>query len=226
MVLAFVKYMRGTLKDYDAAIMKSRLFKARTVGIGAISLAEAVEWGATGPFLRACGLEWDLRKKRPYGGYERFDFDIPTAKGGDSYDRLAIHVEEMRQSLRIIEQCVKGMPGGAYKADHPLAVPPPKERTMHDIETLIDHFLGVSWGPNIPPGEACATVEGTKGQNSYYLVSRRRRHVLPDADPHPLLRPHPDGAHDVEGLTDIRPRRDPGLGRLRPRGRGQVRPLC
>ena len=171
MVLAFVKYLRGTLKDYDAAIMKSRLFKARTVGIGAISLAEAIEWGATGSFLRACGLEWDLRKKRPYGGYERFDFDIPTAKGGDSYDRLAIHVEEMRQSLRIIEQCVKGMPGGEYKADHPLAVPPPKERTMRDIETLIDHFLGVSWGPNIPPGEACATVEGTKGQNSYYLVS-------------------------------------------------------
>jgi NADH-quinone oxidoreductase subunit C/D len=171
MVLAFVKYMRGTLKDYDAAVMRSSLFKARTVGIGAISLPEAIEWGATGPFLRACGLEWDLRKKRPYGGYERFDFEIPTAKGGDSYDRLAVHVEEMRQSLRIIEQCVKGMPDGAYKADHPLAVPPPKERTMRDIETLIDHFLGVSWGPNVPPGEACATVEGTKGQNSYYLVS-------------------------------------------------------
>ena len=171
MVLAFVKHMRGSLKDYDAAVMRSSLFKARTVGIGAISLDEAIEWGATGPFLRACGLEWDLRKKRPYGGYERFDFDIPTAMGGDSYDRLAIHVEEMRQSLRIIEQCVKGMPGGEYKADHPLAVPPPRERTMRDIETLIDHFLAVSWGPNIPPGEACATVEGTKGQNSYYLVS-------------------------------------------------------
>jgi NADH-quinone oxidoreductase subunit C/D len=171
MVLGFVKHMRGTLKDYDAAVMKSRLFKARTVGIGAISLAEAVEWGATGPFLRACGLDWDLRKKRPYGGYERFDFDVPVAKGGDSYDRLAIHVEEMRQSLRIIEQCARSMPGGAYKADHPLAVPPPKERTMHDIETLIDHFLGVSWGPNVPPGEACATAEGAKGQNSYYLVS-------------------------------------------------------
>jgi NADH-quinone oxidoreductase subunit C/D len=171
MVLGFVKYLRGTLKDYDAAVMRSRLFKARTVGIGAISLAEAIEWGATGPFLRACGLEWDLRKKRPYSGYERFDFDIPTASGGDSYDRLAIHVEEMRQSLRIIEQCVALMPGGAYKADHPLAVPPPKDATMRDIETLIDHFLGVSWGPNIPPGEACATVEGAKGQNSYYLVS-------------------------------------------------------
>ncbi len=171
MVLAFVKHMRGTLKDYDAAIMRSSLFKARTVGVGALSLGEAVEWGATGPFLRACGLDWDLRKKRPYGGYERFDFDVPTATGGDSYDRLAIHVEEMRQSLRIIEQCVAGMPAGPYKADHPLAVPPPKDRTMRDIETLIDHFLAVSWGPNLPPGEACATVEAAKGQNSYYLVS-------------------------------------------------------
>jgi NADH-quinone oxidoreductase subunit C/D len=171
LVLGFVKHMRRTLKDYDAAIMRSRLFKSRTVGIGAISLAEAIEWGATGPFLRACGLDWDLRKKRPYGGYERFDFEIPTASGGDSYDRLAIHVEEIRQSLRIIEQCVALMPGGSFKAEHPLATPPPRERTMRDIETLIDHFLAVSWGPNVPPGEACATVEGAKGQNSYYLVS-------------------------------------------------------
>jgi NADH-quinone oxidoreductase subunit C/D len=77
----------------------------------------------------------------------------------------------MRQSLRIIEQCVHQMPPGPYKADHPLAVPPAKERVMHDIETLIDHFLGVSWGPVIPPGEACAAVEATKGNSSYYLVS-------------------------------------------------------
>jgi NADH-quinone oxidoreductase subunit C/D len=171
LVLGFVKHLRGKLKDYDAAVMRNGLFKARTVGIGAISLSEAIEWGATGPFLRACGLDWDLRKRRPYSGYERFDFDVPTASGGDSYDRLAIHVEEMRQSLRILEQCVARMPAGPYKADHPLATPPPKERTMRDIETLIDHFLGVSWGPNIPPGEACATVEGAKGHYSYYLVS-------------------------------------------------------
>jgi NADH-quinone oxidoreductase subunit C/D len=171
LVLGFVRLMRASLKDYDAAIMRSRLFKARTVGVGAISLSEAVEWGATGPFLRACGLPWDLRKKRPYSGYERFDFEIPTRANGDSYDRLAIHVEEIRQSLRIIEQCVAQMPGGAYKAEHPLAVPPPRERTMRDIETLIDHFLAVSWGPNVPPGEAEAAVEGAKGQYSYYLIS-------------------------------------------------------
>ncbi len=171
MVLGFVGYMRRRLKDYDVAVLGNRIFKARTKGIGAISLKEAIEWGATGPVLRACGLEWDFRKKRPYGGYQRFQFEVPTATGGDSYDRLAVHVGEMRESLRIIEQCVHGMPGGPYKADHPLAVPPMKERTMRDIETLIHHFLGVSWGPVIPPGEASVTVEAAKGNNAYYLVS-------------------------------------------------------
>jgi NADH-quinone oxidoreductase subunit C/D len=171
MVSSFVAYLRGRLKDYDIAVMRNALFKARTKGVGAISLGEAIEWGASGPFLRACGLDWDLRKKRPYSGYENFDFEVPTATGGDSYDRLAIHVEEMRQSLRIIEQCVATMPGGPFKADHPLATPPAKARTMRDIETLIDHFLSVSWGPAVPAGEASATIEATKGMNSYYLVS-------------------------------------------------------
>jgi NADH-quinone oxidoreductase subunit C/D len=171
MVGEFVSYMRGRLKDYDVAVMQNAIFKARTKGVGAISLAEAIEWGATGPFLRACGLEWDLRKRRPYAGYENFDFEVPTATGGDSYDRLAIHVEEMKQSLRIIEQCMKAMPPGPFKADHPLATPPTKARTMRDIETLIDHFLSVSWGPAIPAGEAAVSVEATKGLNSYYLIS-------------------------------------------------------
>ena len=91
----------------------------------------------TGPNLRACGFEWDFRKTQPYSGYDQFEFDIPTGQHGDCYDRCAVRVEEMRQSLRIIEQCVENMPAGAHKADHPLATPPLKERTMHDIETLI-----------------------------------------------------------------------------------------
>jgi NADH-quinone oxidoreductase subunit C/D len=171
MVGEFIPYMRRRLKDYDAAVTRNSLVKARARGIGGVSLKEAVQWGATGPFLRACGLEWDIRKKRPYGGYESFQFDVPTAPHGDSYDRLMVHVEEIRQSLRIIEQCLNGMPAGPYKSDHPLATPPRKERTMHDIETLISHFLSVSWGPVIPAGEAFAAVEATKGNHSYYLVS-------------------------------------------------------
>jgi NADH-quinone oxidoreductase subunit C/D len=125
----------------------------------------------TGPGLRATGLAFDWRKARPYSGYENFDFEIPVAQNGDVYDRCVVRVEEIRQSLRIIEQCLDHMPAGDYKARHPLTTPPIKDRTMHDIETLIHHFLNVSWGPVIPQGECTMTVEATKGLNSYYLTS-------------------------------------------------------
>lgn len=167
----FVDYLPKRLDEYDRMVMKNRTLKARAIGIGEYSTAEAIEWGVTGPGLRATGLEWDLRKKRPYSGYEQFEFDIPTAARGDSYDRCAVRIEEMRQSVRIVRQCLENMPEGPYKASHPLTTPPVKDRTMHDIETLIQHFLGVSWGPVIPPGESCVAVEATKGLNSYYLVS-------------------------------------------------------
>jgi len=171
LVKKFLDYFPAKLKEYDKLVLRNALFKARTVGIGIFTREEAIEWGATGAQLRACGLEWDFRKKRPYSGYDQFDFEIPTANNGDCYDRAIVRVEEMRQSLRIIEQCMKNMPEGLYKADHPLATPPVKKHTMKDIETLITHFLGVSWGPVIPPGEAMSCIEATKGANSYYAVS-------------------------------------------------------
>ncbi|MCC6188414.1 MAG: NADH-quinone oxidoreductase subunit C/D [Anaerolineales bacterium] len=171
LVADFIKYFPPRLAEYDKLVMQNAILKARTQGIGGCSLDQAVEWGLTGPNLRACGFEWDFRKKRPYSGYDQFEFDIPTAQGGDCYGRAVVRVEEMRQSLRIIEQCLKNMPPGPYKSDHPLATPPRKERTMHDIETLITHFLGVAWGPVIPPGEALVSIEATKGINGYYLVS-------------------------------------------------------
>jgi NADH-quinone oxidoreductase subunit C/D len=167
----FLAYMPARLAEYDKLVMANRIFKARTQGIGAYTRDEAVDWGVTGPGLRACGFEWDFRKTRPYSGYDQFDFDIPTAEHGDCYDRAVVRVEEIRQSLRIIEQCVKNMPAGPYKAQQPLATPPLKERTMHDIETLITHFLNVSWGPVIPPGEAAVGIEATKGNTTYYLIS-------------------------------------------------------
>ena len=171
LVRDFLRYMPPRLVEYDKAVLKNRIFKARTLGIGAFTTEQAIEWGATGPMLRSTGLAWDFRKKRPYGGYDQFEFDIPVGKAGDCYDRAVVHVEEMRQSLRIIQQCLDHMPPGDYKSRHPLATPPLKERTMHHIETLIDHFLGVSWGPVLPAGEASVTVEATKGNNSYYLIS-------------------------------------------------------
>ncbi len=167
----FLHYMPRRLKEYDAMIMRNLIFKKRTQGIGSYSLEEAIDWGVTGPGLRACGLAWDFRKQRPYSGYEHFEFDIPTAVQGDCYDRAKVRIGEIHQSLRIIEQCLKNMPDGPYKAEHPLATPPLKERTLQDIETLITHFLGVSWGPVIPAGEACVRIEATKGNNSYYLIS-------------------------------------------------------
>ncbi|MEO6828988.1 MAG: NADH-quinone oxidoreductase subunit C/D [Acidobacteriaceae bacterium] len=171
MIRDFLKYLPPRLREYDKQVMQNRIFKARTQGVGVFTTKEAIEWGVTGPGLRACGLEWDFRKKQPYSGYEQFEFDVPTGTHGDCYDRGAVRVEEMRQSLRIIEQCVNNMPEGTYKSLQPLATPPLKDHTMHDIETLITHFLGVSWGPVIPPGEALGAIEATKGNNGYYLVS-------------------------------------------------------
>jgi NADH-quinone oxidoreductase subunit C/D len=171
LVNEFLDYMPPRIKEYDKMIMQNRIFKIRTKGISPCSIEKAIEWGVTGPNLRACGLKWDFRKKMPYSGYEQFDFEIPTASSGDCYDRAVVRVEEIRQSLRIIRQCVDNMPEGRYKADHPVATPPLKEYTMQDIETLITHFLNVSWGPVMPVGEVFFGIEGAKGNNGYYLVS-------------------------------------------------------
>ncbi len=171
MVREFLDYMSGKIGEYEKLVLKNRIFKSRTRDIGGYTPEEAVDWGVTGPNLRACGVGWDLRKKRPYSGYDQFEFDIPTGTHGDCYDRAVMRSEEIRQSLRIIAQCLKNMPEGPYKSDHPLAVPPEKGRTLHDIETLITHFLAVSWGPVIPPGEAMVFIEATKGWNGYFLVS-------------------------------------------------------
>jgi NADH-quinone oxidoreductase subunit C/D len=171
LVSDFLDYLPGRLDEYHKVVMKNRIFKARTQGVGAYTLDEAIRWGITGPNLRACGLEWDFRRKHPYGGYEHFDFDVPTTEAGDCYARAEVRIEEIRQSLRIIRQCLDNMPEGPYKADHPLTTPPPKARTMKDIETLIHHFLSVSWGPVIPPGEAFQGIEAPKGFYGYYLIS-------------------------------------------------------
>jgi NADH-quinone oxidoreductase subunit C/D len=171
LIREFIAYLTPRLKEYETLVMGNRIFKARTKGIGDYTIKEALEWGVTGPGLRACGYEWDMRKKRPYSGYDQFEFDIPTAEGGDSYDRAVVRLAEVRQSLRILGQCLENMPAGPYKADHPLTTPPPKDRTLKDIETLIPHFVGVGWGPVIPAGEACLPIEANKGLNGYYLIS-------------------------------------------------------
>ena len=208
LVKDFIDYFPKQLKTYDKLVMKNRIIKARTVGIGAYTTEEAIEWGVTGPGLRATGLEWDFRKKRPYGGYDQFEFDIPTAQNGDGYDRALVRIEEMRQSLRIIEQCWKNMPDGHYKSDHPLTTPPRKERTMHDIETLINHFLNVTWGPVMPIGEAFHGIEATKGNNGFYLISdggtnSYRTRVRTPSFPHIQMVPYISRGHTIADLLAI-----------------------
>ena len=171
MMREFLARMPKRLDEYQKMVLDNRIIKQRTVGVGRYTSEEAIDWGITGGGLRATGYDWDMRKRMPYSGYENFEFDIPLGSNGDCYDRAMVRLQEIRQSLRIIQQCVDNMPEGPYKADHPLTTPPPKERTMQDIETLIHHFVHSSWGPAIPAGEVCLPIEAAKGLNSYYLVS-------------------------------------------------------
>ena len=208
LVRDFVDHFPKQLRQYNNMVMRNSLFKARTKGIGIYTLEEAIEWGVTGPGLRACDFEWDFRKKRPYSGYEMFDFEIPTAQNGDCYDRAVVRMEEMRQSLRIVEQCLNNMPEGNYKADHPLTTPPIKKHTMQDIETLITHFLNVSWGPVIPAGEAMSCIEATKGANSYYLISdgntaAYRVRIRTPSFPHMQMVPYISKGYTVADLLSI-----------------------
>ena len=160
------------LASYEKAALQNTILKGRSQGVAAYGAKEALEWGTTGAGLRATGIDFDVRKARPYSGYENFDFEIPVGGGvSDCYTRVMLKVEELRQSLRILEQCLNNMPEGPFKADHPLTTPPPKERTLQHIETLITHFLQVSWGPVMPANESFQMVEATKGINSYYLTS-------------------------------------------------------
>ncbi|MGV3590963.1 MAG: NADH-quinone oxidoreductase subunit C/D, partial [Gammaproteobacteria bacterium] len=171
LIREFVDYFPKRLAEYEVMVMQNTVIKQRTRGVGTMNTQDAFDWAMTGPALRATGLEWDYRKNRPYSGYENFEFDVPIAVNGDCYDRAAVRVEEMRQSCRIIKQCLENMPDGPYKSDHPLTTPPIKEKSKLDIETLIAHFLSVSWGPVMDPTEVTMTIEATKGLNMYYMVN-------------------------------------------------------
>jgi NADH-quinone oxidoreductase subunit B/C/D len=168
---AFIEVFPACLKEYESLITQNPIFKARTQGIGRLTLEEAMDWGVSGPNLRACGLKWDLRKAFPYSGYEQYDFEVPTTTEGDCYDRYRVRVAEMRESLNIIKQVADQMPAGAYMTDDYRYVIPRRQDMLKDIESLIHHFINVSRGPKIPRGEAYVVCEIPRGEQGYYVVS-------------------------------------------------------
>lgn len=165
----FPKY----LDDYHELLTDNRIWKQRTVGVGVVSPEQALAWGFTGPMLRGSGVAWDLRKKQPYEVYDQLEFDIPVGTNGDCYDRYLVRMEEMRQSNRIIKQCIDWLrknPGPVITDNHKVA-PPRREKMKSGMEELIHHFKLMTEGIHVPPGEVYAAVEHPKGEFGVYAVS-------------------------------------------------------
>ncbi len=169
----FAARFPGLVDEYETLLTDNRIWKQRTVGIGAVSPERAIALGFTGPMLRGSGVEWDLRKKQPYAVYDRVDFDVPVGVNGDCYDRYLVRIEEMRQSNLIVRQCVDWLrrnPGPVMTDNHK-AAPPSRLAMKSNMEELIHHFKLFTEGVHVPPGQTYAAVEAPKGEFGIYLVS-------------------------------------------------------
>lgn len=167
----FLDAFPAHIDEYNELLMTNRIWLARTKNVAVISAEDAINFGLTGPVLRGSGVAYDVRKLEPYGAYDKVDWEVPVGKNGDTYDRYWIRMEELRQSSRIIRQCLDQMPSGPIVADVPQVIPPPKEKVMRDMESLIHHFIIFTQGFKTPKGETYCATEVPKGELGFFIVS-------------------------------------------------------
>mgnify|MGYP001481419240 CR=1 FL=1 len=170
-IAQFLGLFPDRLDEYWTLLDENPIWRERTVGVGVLNAEDALAYGVTGPRLRAAGVPYDIRKVNPYCGYEKYDFEVQVGENGDVFDSYRVRMGEMRQSLRIIEQVMSTLPDGPYNADDPKIVLPPKERVFSDMEAVIHHFILVTRGFPVPPGEVYASIESPKGELGYHIVS-------------------------------------------------------
>lgn len=170
-IMAWTEQFPSFIDDMETLLTDNRIFKQRSVDIGVVSAEDAMAWGFTGPMLRGSGVAWDLRKAQPYDVYGEMDFDIPIGKNGDCYDRYLVRVEEMRQSLRIIQQCIEKIPDGPVLSEDGKVAPPRRGEMKQSMEALIHHFKLYTEGVHVPSGETYTAVEAPKGEFGVYLVA-------------------------------------------------------
>jgi NADH-quinone oxidoreductase subunit D len=170
-IMKFVEHFPKIIDDIETLLTENRIFKQRTVDIGVVTKADALAWGFSGPMVRGSGIPWDLRKSQPYDAYEHLEFDVPIGKNGDCYDRYLCRMEEMRQSLRIMKQCLEKMPSGPVKGPDRKVTPPTRGEMKRSMEALIHHFKLYTEGYRVPAGETYTAVEAPKGEFAVYLVS-------------------------------------------------------
>jgi NADH-quinone oxidoreductase subunit D len=166
-----VDYFPRRIDEYEAILDRQQIWLERTRGLGLLSAEDAIALGQTGPVLRASGVDWDLRKVQPYLAYDQVDFNVPVYENGDVYDRYKVKMDEMRESTRIVQQCLDGMPEGPWIVDDRKIVLPPRHELHTSMESLIHHFKLVTEGYRVPPGEVYVAVESARGELGCYVVS-------------------------------------------------------
>jgi len=170
-IYQFIETFSQRIDETETMLTSNRIWKQRTVDVGVITAEDALNYGFSGVLLRGSGIKWDLRKSQPYEVYDQLDFDIPVGKNGDCYDRYLCRVEEMRQSLKIIHQCINMMPSGPIKVDDAKISPPKRSEMKDSMESLIHHFKLYTEGYQVPPGATYTCIEAPKGEFGVYLVS-------------------------------------------------------